>query len=62
MEDRISDWLIVDKAAPAKALGEPTIRRYLDPFIGRDLTVAQAAKELRMSGNSLLYWVGSSSL
>lgn len=57
MEDKILDWVVIDQTAPAKALAEPTIRRYLDPFIGRELTVTQAARELGVSGNSLLYRV-----
>lgn len=49
--------LTVTTAAAAVALADPALQRYLEPFIARDGTVAQAARELGVTTNSLLYRV-----
>ena len=49
--------LTVTTADAAELLTDPALQRYLVPFIARECTVAQAAKELGLATNSLLYRV-----
>lgn len=49
--------LAVTTAAAAQTLADPARQRLLTPFLGRDCTVAQAAAELGVAPNSLLYRV-----
>ena len=49
--------LTVVTAEAAELLTDPLKQRYLEPFLARDCTVAQAARELGVTANSLLYRV-----
>jgi len=49
--------LTVTTVETAALLTDPSRQRFLIPFIGRDCTVAQAAGELEVALNSLLYRV-----
>jgi len=47
----------VTDAAAAAFLVDPVCRRFLEPFLGRDCTVAQASRELGEAPNTVLYRV-----
>lgn len=49
--------LTVTTAEAAAMLADPALQGYLAPFIARECTIGQAAKELGVSTNSLLYRV-----
>lgn len=49
--------LTVTTAEAAELLTDPVLQRYFAPFIARECTVAQAAGELGLTTNSLLYRV-----
>ena len=57
MEDKTLDWLSVDTKEAARALTEGTGWRYLEPFVGQEVSVSKAAKALHVSPNALLYHV-----
>ena len=57
MDDRLSPTLTVTDALLTDVLLDPAQRRYLEPFFARALTVSDAAAELAVKGNSLLYQV-----
>ena len=57
MKDPDSTSLSVTTVEAAELLCDPGLQRYLEPFIGRECTVAQAAGELGLKTNSLLYRV-----
>lgn len=40
-----------------RALVDPTIRRFLEPFLGQECTIKTAAEHLKVSSNSVLYRV-----
>lgn len=40
-----------------RAIVDPTVRRFLEPFIGRESTIKSAAEQLKVSPNSVLYRV-----
>ncbi len=40
-----------------RALVDPTIRQFLEPFLGRECTIKTAAEHLKISPNSVLYRV-----
>jgi hypothetical protein len=52
-----SNVLMVTQVAAAETLTNPELQRFLAPFMARDCTVGQAALELGLSANSLLYQV-----
>jgi hypothetical protein len=52
-----SDWLVVEHPETAKALLDVQTQRFLEPFLGRSCTVTQAALELQVKPNALLYRV-----
>ena len=49
--------MTVTTAEAAALLADVSLQRYLEPFLARECTVAGAAKELRVTTNSLLYRV-----
>lgn len=57
MKGQKSDWLVVEHPEVARALLDTQTRRFLEPFLGRTCTVTQAARELRVKPNALLYRV-----
>ena len=50
-------WLVVKDKEAANTLIEPAKRRYLEPFMSRDLTLQQAADALGVKPNTMLYQV-----
>lgn len=57
MDQDISPALTVTETSLTNVLLDPKQRRYLEPFFGRATTVADAASELGVKANSLLYQV-----
>lgn len=65
MEDAHSPWSGIDPSTlhrvvdPAQAVivGDPIRSRFLQPFLGRELTVTQAAAEIGCTPNTMLYRV-----
>ena len=57
MKEPNSYWMIVENLEAAKALLRPETRRFLEPFLDRPCTVSQAALELGVKPNALLYRV-----
>ena len=55
--DSLPGPLTVVTAEAAELLTDPLKQRYLEPFLARDCTVTQAAGELGVTPNSLLYRV-----
>lgn len=49
------NWYTVQSEAQARLLARPEARRYLEPFIGRERTAGEAARELGVSVERLLY-------
>ena len=48
-------WLTVEDPQAARLLTDPDSRRFLEPFIGRERTAGEAARELGVSVKRLLY-------
>ena len=51
------EWFTVSNTEQARLLSDPVALRHLEPFIGRSLGAAQAAREAGVSVESLLYRV-----
>ena len=51
------EWFTVSTTEQARLLSDPVALRHLEPFIGRSLGAAQAAREVGVSVESLLYRV-----
>jgi DNA-binding transcriptional ArsR family regulator len=47
----------VNQHDAVRALVDPTVRRFLEPFLGRECTIKMAAEDLKVSPNSVLYRV-----
>lgn len=50
-------WLTVTDPRAADTLTDPSKLRYLEPFVGRERTVAVVARELKVSPHRMLYQV-----
>lgn len=65
MEDDHSPWFGIDPGslhrvvdpAPAVIVGDPLRSRFLQPFLGRDRTITEAAAEVGCTPNTMLYRV-----
>lgn len=53
----LEPWWTAQTSVQATLLARPESRRFLEPFIGREHSAGEAARELGVSVERLLYWI-----
>lgn len=57
MTSDTAPWMRIEREEIASLLADPTVLRFLAPFVGRESSASEAARALDVSLNRLLYWL-----